>query len=111
MDEELNRAASLAIELADVDSAARLHERLREALALPPWYGCNWDAFWDAISGLVPMPRRLRLQGWSDFARRLPEEAAQLSACLEQIVWQGLQISTLQAENHHQICVFTPIPD
>ncbi|WP_124200787.1 hypothetical protein [Pseudomonas aeruginosa] len=26
MDEELNRAASLAIELADVDSAARLHE-------------------------------------------------------------------------------------
>ncbi|HCF2499461.1 TPA: barstar family protein [Pseudomonas aeruginosa] len=71
MDEELNRAASLAIELADVDSAARLHERLREALALPPWYGCNWDAFWDAISGLVPMPRRL------------PEEAAQLSACLE----------------------------
>ncbi|EAZ59705.1 hypothetical protein PA2G_03002 [Pseudomonas aeruginosa 2192] len=83
MDEELNRAASLAIELADVDSAARLHERLREALALPPWYGCNWDAFWDAISGLVPMPRRLRLQGWSDFARRLPEEAAQLSACLE----------------------------
>ncbi|MHC3969245.1 barstar family protein, partial [Pseudomonas aeruginosa] len=48
MDEELNRAASLAIELADVDSAARLHERLREALALPPWYGYNWDAFWDA---------------------------------------------------------------
>ncbi|WP_235375538.1 barstar family protein [Pseudomonas aeruginosa] len=83
MDEELNRAASLAIELADVDSAARLHERLREALALPQWYGCNWDAFWDAISGLVPMPRRLRLQGWSDFARRLPEKAAQLSACLE----------------------------
>ena len=33
MDEELKRAASLAIELADVDSAARLHERLREALA------------------------------------------------------------------------------
>ncbi|KFB21177.1 hypothetical protein PGPR2_08825 [Pseudomonas aeruginosa PGPR2] len=29
MDEELNRAASLAIELADVDSAARLHERKR----------------------------------------------------------------------------------
>ncbi len=30
MDEELNRAASLAIELADVDSAARLHEETAE---------------------------------------------------------------------------------
>ncbi|VFT24356.1 LysR family transcriptional regulator [Pseudomonas aeruginosa] len=84
MDEELNRAGEPGHRAGGRGQAPRAcTNACARPLALPPWYGCNWDAFWDAISGLVPMPRRLRLQGWSDFARRLPEEAAQLSACLE----------------------------
>ena len=51
------------------------------------------------------------LDNWiAQIRKDVPQAEGQLSACLEQIVWQGLQISILQAENHHQICVFTLIP-
>ncbi|WP_268800413.1 barstar family protein [Pseudomonas huanghezhanensis] len=38
-------------------SAEELHCVLRGALGFPGWQGCNWDAFWDAITGLIEMPR------------------------------------------------------
>lgn len=55
MDEELNWVVSLVIELVDVDSVVCLYECLCEVLVLLLWYGCNWDVFWDVISGLVLM--------------------------------------------------------
>lgn len=38
------------IELAGVDSRQALHERLRQTLPLPAWYGDNLDALHDALS-------------------------------------------------------------
>ena len=55
---------------------------LRDALGFPQWYGCNWDAFWDAISGLVDMPLQLRIRGWDSLSQRLPDDARLLEQCL-----------------------------
>ena len=71
----MTRPQQIAIALGDVLTAEALHERLMTALNFPSFYGCNWDAFWDAITGLVALPHVLRMEGWTQLATRLPEDA------------------------------------
>ena len=33
-----------------------LHETLRRELELPDWYGRNWDALWDSVTGIMAVP-------------------------------------------------------
>jgi RNAse (barnase) inhibitor barstar len=73
------------IDLRAVASSHELHQLLMTELSFPTWYGRNWDAFWDAITGLVQMPRRVRFTGWVDFEHRLPREAAHLRECLSRM--------------------------
>lgn len=78
----MNRQTLVAIDLSDINSSRQLHASLAAALAFPSMYGMNWDAFWDAITGLVDMPQQLELRGWQAFARRLPADAAILQRIL-----------------------------
>lgn len=71
------------IDLAPVNSAIELHRLLMQKLGFPHWYGCNWDAFWDAITALVELPMTLQLNGWNDLSSRLPGEAHHMRSCLE----------------------------
>jgi len=59
-----------------------LHECLAQALEFPDWYGRNWDAFWDSITGLVDMPEVLEFQWWSAFSAIMPQESKQLMELL-----------------------------
>ncbi len=77
------RAEIVEIDLSGTSSGAELHAALARGLDFPDFYGKNWAAFWDAITGLVAMPHRLRLVGWSRFEGRLPEEARHLRSCLD----------------------------
>lgn len=43
----------------------------------------NWDAFWDAITGLVEMPGHVRFLGWDSLTEHLPHEAGLLRAALD----------------------------
>ncbi len=49
-------------------------DRVAVALALPSWFGRNWDALADALSdpGQVGGERVLLVTGWQDFAEREP---------------------------------------
>ena len=78
----MNRQTLVTIDLSDINSSRQLHASLATALAFPSMYGMNWDAFWDAITGLVDMPQQLELRGWQAFAARLPAEAAILQRIL-----------------------------
>ena len=78
----MNRQALVTIDLSDINSPRQLHAALASALGFPSFYGMNWDAFWDAITGLVDMPQQLELRGWQSFAARLPAEAAILQRIL-----------------------------
>jgi RNAse (barnase) inhibitor barstar len=78
----MSRLQTVNIDLSEVTSAAELHALLRESLGFPDWYGCNWDAFWDAITGLVEMPVNLQISGWQRFSSRLPRDARLMQKCL-----------------------------
>ena len=75
----------MTIDLNDINTARQLHASLAAALAFPSMYGMNWDAFWDAITGLVDMPQQLELRGWPAFAARLPADAAILQRILARL--------------------------
>lgn len=68
--------AAVLIDLRQAKSVDEAHAMLQLTLKFPDFYGSNWDAFWDAITGLVTMPRVLKLKGWEAFANRFPHDAA-----------------------------------
>ena len=81
----MTRQQLVQIDLNEVMSSNELHSTLSHALGFPGWYGCNWDAFWDAITGLVEMPVHLKISGWDALSRRLPKDAEVMQKCLEEL--------------------------
>jgi ribonuclease inhibitor len=79
------RIELVEIDLKGVTSSAQLQLLLMKRLEFPAFYGCNWYAFWDAITGLVEMPRVLRFSGWTSFVQRLPNEAQAMQECLTKL--------------------------
>ncbi|MGK5627945.1 barstar family protein [Streptomyces sp. URMC 123] len=72
----------MVIDVGAVSSDRDLHDVLKRELGFPAFYGMNWAAFWDAITGLDEMPRMLRFIRWAELERRAPLAAAALRAQL-----------------------------
>jgi len=68
----------MTIDLTGIDTKAAFHLLLKRKLGFPEWYGANWDAFWDAICGLVEMPDCLVLRNWQAFAQACPNDMQML---------------------------------
>lgn len=84
-EQELEELINPDLKTIDLDLAVNikhLHEIFMEHLDFPDFYGKNWDAFWDAITGLVEMPKELRLANWSGFEKKFEKE----SKILKQII-------------------------
>ncbi|MEW1690851.1 barstar family protein [Streptomyces sp. NPDC091265] len=74
----------LTIDVSAVTDERGLHAVLGQALHFPDFYGMNWDAFWDAITGLVRIPDQLRFVGWDHLSDRVPRGATMLRETLDQ---------------------------
>ncbi|MEH7613912.1 barstar family protein [Gottfriedia acidiceleris] len=73
----------VTIDVSDIKIKQDLHLLLKEKLSFPDCYGENWDAFWDAITGLVaPLPKKLVFLGWAELEKNLLEESEILKECL-----------------------------
>lgn len=67
---------SLVIDLTEVRDAEGLQRLLQRELRFPDFYGRNWNAFWDAVTGLVDLPHELTFTGWDAFSASLPAKPA-----------------------------------
>lgn len=74
---------SITIQLDGIKSENDLQIILMEKLEFPDFYGKNWDAFWDTITGLVEMPDELIFLGWDNFSSILPKDAEMLRKLLD----------------------------
>ncbi|MGA5601688.1 barstar family protein [Streptomyces griseoincarnatus] len=74
---------SLVIDLTEVRDAEGLQRLLQRELQFPDFYGRNWNAFWDAVTGLVDLPYKLTFTGWVAFSASLPAEAGTLRELLD----------------------------
>jgi len=79
-----DRIEYIEIDLNTIKNINDLHKLLKEKLGFPSFYGMNWDAFWDSITGLVEMPRTLRLIGWNSLLNTLPSDSLIMKECLEE---------------------------
>ncbi|WP_405852542.1 barstar family protein [Streptomyces sp. NBC_00090] len=66
---------AVVLDLAGVTDKAALMDRCAVALALPAWFGRNWDALADCLTDL-PEPVTLVVTGWQAYARTRPHEWA-----------------------------------
>ncbi|MCD0485629.1 barstar family protein [Streptacidiphilus sp. ASG 303] len=73
----------LTIDVSSVTDERELHAVLAQTLHFPDFYGSNWDAFWDAITGLVEIPDHVRLTGWKHLSDRIPRGAIMLQRALD----------------------------
>lgn len=73
---------TIKIDLSEINNAIELHKALKIQLELPSFYGMNWDAFWDSITGLVELPDTLVIYGWKNLQSKLPNEAMQFEKLL-----------------------------
>ena len=76
--------SEMTIDLQSISSGQELHALLKERLKFPDFYGNNRHALWDAITGLVAMPKTLTFKNWNIFSERLPFE----SKMLEEIIFR-----------------------
>ncbi|PDZ72505.1 barnase inhibitor [Bacillus pseudomycoides] len=72
----------ISIDVSNIKKAEELHLLLKEKLEFPDFYGENWNAFWDAITGLVELPDKLELIGWTILQKKLPYDATLMKECL-----------------------------
>ncbi|HWO97346.1 MAG TPA: barstar family protein [Bacillus sp. (in: firmicutes)] len=76
------RESIVTIDVTNIKTANELHLLLKEKLEFPDFYGENWDAFWDAITGLVaPLPNKVIFHGWSELEKNLPSDAKIMKEC------------------------------
>jgi len=79
------RRKLVEVNLSEIKTNEDLHQLLKEKLEFPSFYGMNWNAFWDAISGLVEMPIMIRICGWSKVKVWLPTDTEILEELLEKL--------------------------
>ena len=91
----MRREKHITIDLTNITESKELQFLLMERLNFPGWYGCNWDAFWDGITGLVQMPEVLSLVGWSIMEERLPMDAKLMKECLDEMANQYPDIAPI----------------
>ncbi|EGO62028.1 Barstar (barnase inhibitor) [Acetonema longum DSM 6540] len=80
-----DRVELVTIDVTDVNNSKQLHSLLKKKLDFPHFYGMNWDAFWDAITGLVEMPKKLIFIGWQNVERTIPDDAVLMKNLLNKL--------------------------
>lgn len=73
----------ITIDLAEIETIQELHAKFKKELDFPDFYGMNWDAFWDSISGLVEMPEKLVLLNWNLFETKFQKDSRILKHLIE----------------------------
>jgi len=71
------------LDVTNVKSSKEFHQCLKTTLEFPDFYGMNWDAFWDTITGLISLPEEINIIGWKDVVHNLPEEAKSFEELME----------------------------
>ncbi len=72
------------INLEHITSIKQLHNLFTEILNFPKFYGENWDAFWDTITGLVEMPNHLTITHFDKFHTIFTKDAILLKEIINE---------------------------
>lgn len=74
----INRSQEYYMNLAIPHSIDIFHEIIKTDLNFPNFYGANWDAFWDTITGIVELPNKVIFYNYNTFLTNWNEKAKPL---------------------------------
>lgn len=75
------RSTEAHIDFASVSTEREVHELFARSLPFPDFYGHNWDAFWDVLTGFDCFPPRLVLSSTEHLRSAVPRAYEQLQSC------------------------------
>ncbi|MFJ9835442.1 barstar family protein [Streptomyces sp. NPDC101169] len=104
MTEDLTGRLVVVLDLDGVADKAGLMDRAARALALPGWFGRNWDALADSLSdhtvwpeGSVERGLVVVVRGWREYARANPREWLTAQDVFEEAVGRTPSLDVLLA--------------
>lgn len=74
----------VTIHMENVKTPLELQHKLKQILGMPDFYGENWDAYWDAITGLISLPDELILDGWHKYKSIQREDAEKFERIMKE---------------------------
>lgn len=83
---EALQTPEIVIDCSDIKTIDGFHMLLADKLLFPSFYGKNWDAFWDSITGLVQMPKQLTFKNYSLLKNSFPKDSKILEECLSDML-------------------------
>ncbi|MEF2278673.1 barstar family protein [Deinococcus sp. YIM 134068] len=69
----------------DLWSIQDVHREFARQADLPPFYGANLSALWDALTGMVERPLTIRWLNADESFRRFPQEMAAFEQVIEAV--------------------------
>jgi ribonuclease inhibitor len=71
----------VVVDLAGISSEREIHQVFASTLRFPDFYGANWDAFWDVLTGFDCFPRRLTIAGIDHLRSEFPDALSKMERC------------------------------
>ncbi len=82
---KVSSIGTVDLNVAGLTNSEEVHARLAAAFSFPDYYGANWDAFWDCVSTLDPIPQKIEIHGMESLSVNLPRDATILKKCLSDL--------------------------
>lgn len=65
----------VTVDLKGVKTPMQFQLVIKQMLCMPDFYGMNWEAYWDSVTGLITLPDELILNGWHIYKSIQKEDA------------------------------------
>lgn len=72
------------LDFRNVEHFGEVHYIIKTELDFPEYYGCNWDAFWDCLKGLIGDPIHIEILGLDVVERKFGDRAAMIVEILRE---------------------------
>ena len=73
------------LDFREVKYYLEFHAVIKKELDFPDYYGCNFDALWDCLTGMVGRPINIEIIGLENIERRFGDTAERLIDILKEL--------------------------
>ena len=72
------------IDFSNMRTHWEIHQRIKEGLDFPDYYGCNWDAFWDCLTDMVGEKIHIQIVGIDELRNGYGDTADKMLEILQE---------------------------